>query len=121
MDLKLINLIKLNLIYKKKLIKYKYNKKNINIIKILIILNIIKYVKKKNKHIYIYINNLYKKNNINNLYKPSRLLFLKNKTIKKLTLKKKWIFLLSTNKGILTNFEAINKKLGGIFLLKING
>jgi hypothetical protein len=89
MDNNLINLIKLNLIYKKKIIKYKYNKKNINIIKILIILNIIKYVKKTNQTIYIYINNFYKHNYINNFYKPSRSIFLKNSIIKKLTLKKK--------------------------------
>jgi ribosomal protein S8 len=116
----LINLIKLNLIYKKKIIKYKYNKKNLSIIKILIILNIIKYVKRNNKTIYIYINNLYKHNYINNIYKPSRSVFLKNSIIKKLTLKKKWVFLLSTNKGIITNFEAVKKKTGGILILKIN-
>jgi ribosomal protein S8 len=120
MDCNLINLIKLNLIYKKKIIKYRYYKKNINIIKILINLNIIKYIKKNNKIIYLYINNFYKHNYINNFYKPSRSIFLKNSIIKKLTLKKKWIFLLSTNKGIITNFEAIKKKIGGVLILKIN-
>lgn len=89
MDFNLINLIKLNLIYKKKIIKYKFNKKNINIIKILIILNIIKYVKKNKKIIFIYINNFYKHNYINSFYKPSRSIYLKNSVIKKLTLKKK--------------------------------
>jgi len=89
MDYNLINLIKLNLIYKKKIIKYKHNKKNVNIIKILINLNIVKYIKKKNKTIYIYINNFYKNNYINNFYKPSRSVFLKNSIIEKLTLKKK--------------------------------
>ena len=89
MDFNLINLIKLNLIYKKKVIKYKFYKKNINLIKILITLNIIKYIKKKDKIIYIYINNFYKHNYINNYYKPSRSIFLKNTIIKKLTLKKK--------------------------------
>ena len=120
MDINLINLIKLNLTYKKKIIKYTYYKKNIHIIKALISLNIIKYIKKQNKTLYIYINNLYKKNYINNFYKPSRSIFLKTSIIKKLTLKNKWIFLLSTNKGIITNFEAIKKKTGGILLLKIN-
>lgn len=120
MDFNLINLIKLNLIYKKKIIKYKFNKKNINIIKILIILNIIKYVKKNKKIIFIYINNFYKHNYINSFYKPSRSIYLKNSVIKKLTLKKKWIFLLSTNKGVITNFEAVKKKLGGTLILKIN-
>jgi len=119
MDFKLINLIKLNLIYKKKILKYNFKKKNINIIKILISLNIIKYIKKNNKNIYIYLNNIIKYNYIKNLYKPSKKIFLKNEIIKKLTLKKKWIFLLSTNKGIITNFEAIKKNLGGIIILKI--
>jgi len=119
MDFKLINLIKLNLIYKKKILKYNFKKKNINIIKILISLNIIKYIKKNNKNIYIYLNNIIKYNYIKNLYKPSKKIFLKNEINKKLTLKKKWIFLLSTNKGIITNFEAIKKNLGGIIILKI--
>ena len=116
----LINLIKLNLIYKKKIIKYKHNKKDTNIIKIFIILNIIKYIKKTDNNTYIYLNNFYKHNLLTNLYKPSRSIFLKNIIIKKLTFKKKWIFLLSTNKGIMTNFEATKKKLGGILILKIN-
>jgi len=120
MDYKLINLIKLNLIYKKKIFKYKINKKNINLIKILITLNIVKFVKKNKKFSYIYINNFVKYNFLKNLYKPSRKITLKNEIIKKLTLKKKWIFLVSTNKGILTNFEAIKKKLGGVILIKIN-
>jgi len=119
MDHRLINLIKLNLIYKKKILKYNFKKKNINIIKILISLNKKKYIKKKNKNIYIYLNNIIKYNYIKNLYKPSKKIFLKNEIIKKLTLKKKWIFLLSTNKGIITNFEAIKKNLGGIIILKI--
>jgi hypothetical protein len=89
MNCELINLIKLNLIYKKKIIKYKHNKKNTNIIKILIILNIIKYIKKTDNNIYIYLNNFYKHNFLINLYKPSRSIFLKNIIIKKLTLKKK--------------------------------
>jgi len=89
MDYKLINLIKLNLIYKKKVLKYTIKKNNINIIKILITLNIIKYVKKNNKNVYIYINNFIKHNFIKNLYKPSKKIFLKNEIIKKLTIKKK--------------------------------
>jgi len=120
MDFKLINLIKLNLIYKKKILKYNFKKKNINFIKILITLNIIKYIKKNNNIIYIHLNNFVKYNFLKNLYKPSKKIFLKNKIIKKLTLKKKWIFLLSTNKGVLTNFEAIKKNLGGVILIKIN-
>jgi len=119
MDFKLINLIKLNLIYKKKILKYNFKKKNTNIIKILISLNIIKYIKKNNNFIYIYLNNFIKYNFIKNLYKPSKKIFLKKEIIKKLTLKKKWIFLLSTNKGVITNFEAIKKNLGGVMLLKI--
>jgi len=89
MDYKLINLIKLNLIYKKKIFKYKINKKNINLIKILITLNIVKFVKKNKKFSYIYINNFVKYNFLKNLYKPSRKITLKNEIIKKLTLKKK--------------------------------
>jgi hypothetical protein len=89
MYFKLINLIKLNLIYKKKIIKYKINKKNKNIIKILIALNFIKFFKKQNNCIYIYINNFIKNNFIKNLYKPSKQIYLKQNIIKKLTFKKK--------------------------------
>jgi len=92
MDHRLINLIKLNLIYKKKILKYNFKKKNINIIKILITLNIIKYIKKNNKNIYIYLNNSIKHNFIKNLCKPSKKIFLKNEIIKKLTIKKKMNF-----------------------------
>jgi len=120
MDHKLINLIKLNLIYKKKKFKYKTNKKNTNLIKLLILLNIVKYIKKNNKFTYFYVNNFYKTNFIKNLYTPSKKIFLKNEIIKKLTIKKKWIFLVSTNKGLLTNFEAIKKNLGGVLLIKIS-
>jgi uncharacterized membrane protein len=89
MDFKLINLIKLNLIYKKKIIKYKINNKNKNIIKILISLNIIKFFKKKNNYIYIYINNNFKTSLIKNIFKPSKQIYLKQNIVKKLTLKKK--------------------------------
>jgi hypothetical protein len=89
MNCELINLIKLNLIYKKKIVKYKFNKKNTNLIKTLILLNIIKYVKKSDNNMFIYLNSFYKHNCLNNFYKPSRSIFLKNIIIKKLTLKKK--------------------------------
>lgn len=89
MNCELINLIRLNMLYNKKIMKYKHNKKNTNIIKILITLNLIKYVTKKNNFIYIYMNNFYKNTHINSFYKPSRSIFLKNIIIKKLTLKKK--------------------------------
>jgi len=114
----ILNKIKINNIIKKKILIININKKEINLLKILIKLNIIKYIFKKNNK-YILILNFFKKNklifNIKNLYKLSNKKFLKNKNIKKINKKNK-IIIISTNKGIINNFDADKKKLGGIVI-----
>lgn len=116
----IINLIKIGLKYKKKYIKTNLNKNNKNLIKILIKLNFIKFIKLEKKNTYfIFINNSNPFKNIKNLYKPSSKFSISYKELKKLSLKKKWIMILSTNNGILTNFESIKKRTSGILIATI--
>ena len=86
----IINLIKIGLKYKKKYIKTNLNKNNKNLIKILIKLNFIKFIKLEKKNTYfIFINNSNPFKNIKNLYKPSSKFSISYKELKKLSLKKK--------------------------------
>lgn len=119
---KLINLIKINLKYKKKFFLYKASKKELIIIKILIKYNIIKFVQKMQKNNFIIFLN-YKNNNnifeITNLYRPSLKKIININEINEVTKKKNSIFILSSSKGILTNIEALTKKVGGILILRL--
>jgi ribosomal protein S8 len=121
MFFKIINKIKIGLKYNKKMIRTKINKNDFNLIKIFLKLNILKIVKKNNYNIFdIFINNKYLLKNIKNLYKPSSKKFICYKELKKLTTKKKWLLILSTNKGLITNLDAIKKKTSGILLIKLS-
>lgn len=117
-----INLIKNNYNLKKKNIKIKLNLKEKQILKIFLKLNIVKLVK-KNKSIYNiyfnYINNELIFKNIKNIYKPSKPLFINLKQILKINKKNNFIFYISTNKGLINNFEAEKYKTGGILILKV--
>lgn len=123
MFFKIINLIKINYILKKKKLKTKLNKKDFEIIKLFTKLNLIRYVKKNNDYYYIYFkyvggNTIFY--NIKNVYKPSKPSFMNLKEIKKINKKNNNIFLLSTNKGLITNFEAEKNKIGGIVVFLIS-
>lgn len=117
-----INVIKINYYFKKKKLKIKLNKKEIKILKIFLKLNIIKLIK-NNKNIFNiyfqYINNEPIFKNIKNMYKPSKPLFINLKQIIKINKKNNYIFFLSTNKGVINNWEAEKYKIGGILILKI--
>jgi len=116
----IINLIKIGLKYKKKYIKLKLNKNKKTLIKILIKLNFIKFIKLEKKNTYVvFFNNSNVFKNIKNLYKPSSKLSISFRELKKLSFKKKWIIILSTNKGVITNFESIKKKTSGILIATI--
>jgi len=118
---KLINNIKIATIYKKKLIRLNLNKSEINLIKILLKLNIIKFIKlNKNNQYDIIINHNNNFKNIKNLFKPGQKISISMDELKILSFKKNWILILSTNKGILTNFEAIKKKTSGFLIMKIS-
>jgi ribosomal protein S8 len=114
----LLNKIKINNIIKKKNLITNINNKELNFLKKLIKMNIIKFVFKKNNK-YIIILNLYKKNklifNIKNLYNTSNYKYLKYKNIKKINKKNK-LLIISSNKGIINNYEAETKKTGGVII-----
>jgi ribosomal protein S8 len=118
MFFKLINEIKVNNIIKNKKIFIKINKNELNFLKKLLKLNIIKFIFKKNDK-YIIILNFFKKNKlifkIQNMYKPSALKILKKKNIKYINKKNKFI-IISSSKGIIHNYEAEKKKIGGLII-----
>jgi len=121
---KIINLIKNNYNLKNDHVKInKLNKNDFKIIKIFLKLNIIKIVKNKNNNFVLYFKYLNKNTifgNVKNFYKPSKPCFLNLKEIKKINKKKNNIFILSTNKGLITNFEAEQNNVGGILILTIH-
>ena len=116
-----LNKIKINNNIKKKNLIININNNELNFLKKLIKLNIIKYIYKyNNKHLLIL--NFFKKNklifNIKNLYKSSNNKIIKYRNIKIINKKNK-ILLLTSNKGIINNYEAEKKKTGGIIITYI--
>jgi ribosomal protein S8 len=121
----IINLIKMGYLYKKKNLKIKIYKNQQQLLKILIQLNMIKFLKKidnyNNYMIYLtYVNNKPIFSNIKNLYKPSKIYYITLKNLIKFNKNNRSIILMSTNKGVMTNFEAINLKCGGILIAKLS-
>lgn len=117
-----INNLKLSILYNKKGFIVKNNKNNINLLKNLIKINLIKFIKIENSIIYVYINYINNKpifKFIVNLFKPGHKIYISLKNLKKISYKNNWILILSTNKGLLNNFDAIQKKTGGLLLAKI--
>jgi ribosomal protein S8 len=53
------------------------------------------------------------------MFKPSNKKYININTLKKLSEKYNWIFIISTNKGIMTSIEASNLKIGGLLIAKI--
>lgn len=125
--IRFINCYKQNSLTKKKYYYYIYDNKTNKLIHKFMELGLIKYTIKsqtsKNK-IKIFIN--YEKNTT--IFKNLKILYKLNKkqhiNVKTLITQKKFklnsVFLLSTSNGILTNFEALHQKNGGILLCQIN-
>ena len=112
----------MNYHFKKKKLKVKLNKKETQILKIFLKLNIIRLIKnhKTMYNIYFqYINNEPTFKNIKNMHKPSKPFYISLKQIIKINKKNNYIFFLSTNKGLISNFEAEKYKIGGILVLQI--
>lgn len=117
-----INIIKLTLKHNKKGFIINNNKNNLNVIKAFIKINVIKFIIIKNNKIIVYLNYHNDKPvfyNITNLYKSSNKKFISLKNLKKLSLKYNWIFLISSSKGLINNYEAINLNVGGLIIAKI--
>lgn len=119
---KCINGIKLSILYNKKGFFIQNNKSNLNLLKTFLKINVIKFIKIENEYIFVqinYINNKPVFTNITNLFKPGHKTFISLKNLKKISEKHNWILILSTSQGILNNFEAIKKNVGGILISKI--
>jgi ribosomal protein S8 len=121
----IINLIKMNYICKKKKLNLKIYKKDLKIIQIFVKLNLITIVKKNiNKNLIVdiyfqYIGGEPLFKNIKNLNKPSKTTLINYKQLLKINKKNNSLFIISTNKGLITNFEAEKYKIGGNIILKI--
>ena len=117
-----INLgVKSNFIY----IIIKYNKKNINITRYLFKKGFLSsfFIKKKTSKIVLYFSYYYNKKpirSIKKISKPGRKVYISYKLLKKFLRYKNHYLILSTNKGILNNKEAVSNKLGGevLFIIK---
>lgn len=113
------NLITIFIKNKRKYLKISLNKKDLKYLNFFIQLNLIKFIKKKSSFFILYLNLADLNVKFKNLYKPGRKLILKNKEISKICLKRKKIFLISTNKGLLFSQDAKNLKCGGLLLYSI--
>jgi ribosomal protein S8 len=118
----IVNLINNNIKKNKKIILIKKKKKIINLLKLFIKLNLIKFIKiNKYNNILLYLNPLFLKKRtftLKNLYKSSNIKYIKYINIKYLN-KKNELFILSTSKGLMDNYSAYKKKSGGIILMYI--
>jgi ribosomal protein S8 len=117
---RVINIIKLHSLLKNKIIKIKLNKNDFKIINIFIKLNIIKYIKKYKRDTYhVYLNNDIIYNGIINLNKSSKPTTITLNNLIKINKKKNNIFYLSTNMGVINNFEAEKQKVGGFLIMNM--
>lgn len=119
---KCVNAVKITILYNKKGFIIQNNKKNLDILKLFLKLRIIKFLKINGNKINAYINYIENKpifKNIVNLYKPGHKYHISLKNLIKINNNHNWILIISTNKGIMNNFEAEEKKLGGLVLAKI--
>lgn len=122
MFFKCINSLKIAILYNKKGFIIVNNRNNLKILKIFLKLKIIKFLKILDNKIYVYINYIKDKPifcNIVNLFKPGHKYFISLKDIKKINYNHNWLIIISTNKGLMNNYEAEEKKLGGLAIAKI--
>lgn len=117
-----VNLIKISILKNKKGFIIKKTNKNINVLKSFIKIKLIKFIKIENNNIFVYINYINNKpiyKNIMNLFKPSNKKYMQLQTLKKINEKYNWIFIMSTNKGIINSIEAVKLGVGGLIIAKI--
>jgi ribosomal protein S8 len=118
--LKLVNLINLNRMYKKKYFEVRLFLKATAIFKILIKLNIVNFIKKKNEqdNKFIIFLNLENKLKLVPMVKKSKK-YITYFNIKRVCSKRRWTAILSTSQGLLTTKECLKKKTGGMILFNI--
>ena len=87
---KCINGLKLSILYNKKGFLISKNKNNLNLLKTLLKINVVKFIKIDEKFIHVYINYINNKpvfNNITNMFKPGHKLIISLKNLKKISYK----------------------------------
>lgn len=116
---KMINLLITNYFYKKKYTKIADNLTVHNVCKQLIKLNVIKYsvVQNKTRIIFFQTNTLGIK--LKNFFKTSAKKFITINELKSVGKNKKITLIISTNKGVMTNIEAIKNNVGGVLLIGV--
>ena len=121
----LINLINLNLVNKSKYFYIKLDNKGLWLLNKFLDLNIVSLVKclDKNKNLYkihiSYINHVSIYKSVKIYYKSSKPIFVNLKTLEKTkNYKNNNVYLILTNKGVLTNTEAMKLNRGGVLLCK---
>lgn len=117
------SIFNLHLKHKTKFFKIMYYPKIKPLLKIFFNLNTITKVKIVKNEIFIWINTTNPLNTslkLKLIYKPSKPRKISLKTLLKIESSTySNILILMTNKGMLTNIEALNKRIGGILLFKI--
>jgi ribosomal protein S8 len=116
-----LNLIILNLGHKRKFVTIRVKNNDIDVLKILIKFNIIKYIKELNKKITIFFNYKYNKPvfKIKPIKKSSKRSSISVNVLRKNYLKNKQMLIVSTSSGFLTAHECVKKKTGGIPLINL--
>ena len=115
--LRLVNLINMNLMYKKKYFETKLFKNATPLFKILIRLRIVNFIK-KNGNGFLFFLNLETKLKLAPMLKKSKK-HISYFNIKRICDSQKWIAILSTSKGLLTTKDCIAKKVGGLILFNV--
>lgn len=113
-----INLIKINILGKKKKLEVIYTKKNLKFIKFLLKINIIKNFIIKNKKLICWINFIKSKPILKNLTLLN--LKIKKKNLNKLIKNNNALFIFNTKFGLLNQFEIKKLNVFGVLILKIN-
>lgn len=119
---KCINSIKIAILYNKKGFIIQNNKKNLKILEIFLKIRVIKFIKISEKRLIVYINYIDNKpvfRYITNMFKPGYKYYISLDNLKKINKKHNWILILSTNKGLINNFEAEKNNTGGLVIAKI--
>lgn len=119
---KCVNMIKTTINFEKKGFIIKNNKLNFEILKAFLKINVIKFIKKEGRMLIVYINYINNKpvfTNIINVFRSSNKKFISLNQLKFLNSKNKYIMIISTSKGILNSYEAINSNTGGLIIAEI--
>jgi hypothetical protein len=113
-----INLIKINILKKKKKLEIPYTKNNLKYIKFFLKINILKNFLIKNKKLICFINFIKSKSIIKNITLVN--IKLNKKNVNKLIKNNSALFIFNTQFGLLNQFELKKLKTFGILKFKIN-